>query len=99
MALIKFNDLAQSEALDRKAMLSIRGALGWMNNSFYLPVVMPSGGSVFQKIYELTTITTNNITNIGEMVNLTNNVGINNSGNNATNTIVMLPVTAGITGH
>jgi hypothetical protein len=89
MASITFSDLALSEALDRKAMRSIQGALSWVTDAFpfYFPqVAVPRGIQEFNNWVQVT----NNYTYIGEMVNQTINVGITNSGNNSTNNAVLL---------
>ena len=91
MASITLNDLALSEALDRKAMLSIQGADGgWVIGAFpcwVAPVAIPRAVQVFNFWQQIT----NNYTYIGQMVTQTTNVAITNSGANSSNNAVVLP--------
>jgi hypothetical protein len=90
MASIKLYDLAVSEALDRKALRSIRGAMCWVNGAFpYFIAPDPLPGAV--QVFNLYEQITNNVTNIGELVNQTVSVGIANTGAASTNTVVLLP--------
>jgi hypothetical protein len=92
MASIKLTDLALSEALDREAMRSIRGADGegdWVLSAFpyySAPASVPSGVQVFNYWQQIT----NNYTYIGKMVNQVTTVDIANSGANSTNNAVLL---------
>ena len=99
MASITFNDLALSEALDRKAMLSLQGAGAgdWCIGAFpcwVAPVAIPGAVQVFNFWQQIT----NNYTYVGQMVNQTTNVAISNSGANSTNNAVVLP-SLGNQGH
>jgi len=98
MASITLNDLALSEALDRKAMLSIQGAGDgdWVMGlpCWVAPVAIPGAVQVFNFWQQIT----NNYTYIGQMVNQTTNVAISNSGANSTNNAVVLP-SLGNQGH
>jgi len=90
MASITFNDLALSEALDRKAMRSIQGALCWVDGAFPCfvpPLAIPGAVDVFNFFQQVT----NNVTYVGQMVNQTTNIEIANSGANSTNNVVALP--------
>jgi hypothetical protein len=89
MTSIKLNDLALSEALDRKALRSIRGAMCWASAAFpcfIAPDPVPGAVQIFN-LYEQIT---NNVMNIGELVNQTINVGIANTGAGSTNNVVLL---------
>jgi hypothetical protein len=93
MASIKLIDLPQSEVLDRHAMRSLRGAAGegnWVLGAFpgYVAPVA-HGGSVFQVFNYMQDIT-NNYMYVGQMVNQTTSVNINNTGDNSTNNAVLL---------
>jgi len=88
MALIKFNDLALSEALDRKAMQAIQGGEDWINGAFPCwvpPVAMV--GSVNEYFFQFNsysfqqTTTNNNYTTIGQAIT---------SGSNSSNNAVLL---------
>jgi len=75
MASIKFNDLALSEALDRKAMQSIQGALAWINGAFpcwVAPIAIPGAVDVFNffqfNSYNFQQTTNNNYTTIGQAI-------------------------------
>jgi hypothetical protein len=91
MASITFNDLALSEALDRKAMRSIYGA-DWgagVIGAFPIyvsPVAVPRAVDVFNYYQQIN----NSYTYIGQMVNQTTTVDITNSGANSTNNAVLL---------
>jgi hypothetical protein len=93
MASITLKDLTRNEALDRKAMQSIKGAAGegnWVLDAFatYIaPVAGPKTGQTFNFLQQ----TTNNYTYIGQLVNQVTNVDITNSGANSTNNAVVLP--------
>jgi len=92
MPAITLYDLAQSEALDRKAMRALRGAAGeggWVLSAFpyyVAPVAAPGSLQVFNFSQQIT----NNYTYIGQMVNQVTNVDITNSGANSTNNAVVL---------
>jgi hypothetical protein len=90
MALITFNDLVLSEALDRKAMGSVQGAAGdWALGALQHhggAIPAPRAGQVFNLFQQIT----NDYTYVGEMVNQVTNVDITNSGANATNNAVVL---------
>jgi hypothetical protein len=92
MASITLNDLALSEALDRKAMRSLQGAAGegsWVLSAFpayVAPVSVPGAVQVFNFSQQIT----NNFTYVGQMVNQVTNVDISNSGANSTNNAVVL---------
>jgi len=91
MASITLNDLVLSEALDRKAMQSLRGAAGegnWVLGAFPVYAPMPVAGST--EVFNLFQQITNNNTYIGKMVNQTTTVNITNSGANSTNNAVLL---------
>jgi hypothetical protein len=88
MASIALNDLALSEALDRKAMRSVQGAACWVNEAFpfyVAPLAIPRSVGVFNFFEQ------NNITNnyIGQEVNQVTAVTIN-SGSNSNNTALLL---------
>ena len=92
---IKFNDLALSEALDRKALQSIQGAAGegnWVLGAFpcwVAPVAVPGPVNFFQfNSYSWQQIT-NNYTTIGQEVNQVTSLAIT-SGSNSSNTAVLL---------
>lgn len=92
MASIKLNDLALSEALDRKAMLSVLGAGAgdWVIGAFpcwVAPVAIPRSVQVFNFWQQIV----NNYTYIGQMVTQTTNVAITNTGANSTNNAIVLP--------
>jgi hypothetical protein len=86
MPSITINDLALSEALDRKAMLSIRGANGaWVIGAFR-PFTEPSRGVVpVVNYYQIT----NNYLIVDKMINQFTNVEIANTGDNANLTTVL----------
>ena len=97
MASITLTDLALSQALDRKAVLSIQGAGAgdWVINAFpcyVAPIPIPRAVDIFNFYQQII----NNVTYIGQMVNQTTNVAITNTGANSTNNAVVLP---SITNH
>jgi len=93
MASIKLHDLPVSVVLDRQAMRSLRGAAGdggWVLGAFPGYVAPLAGhASVFQVFNTMQEIT-NNYMYVGQMVNQTTTVNINNSGDNSTNNAVLL---------
>lgn len=87
MAMITITDLPLSRALDVKAMSSLRGAGGAQWVYAFRPFVEPvaaigSAVNYFQ--------INNNYTYIDKLVNQTTVLNIENSGNNATLTAVLL---------
>jgi hypothetical protein len=84
MASITINDLPVSRALDVKAMSSLHGAGGapWVF-AFQPPRAPVASVGNFYQI-------TNNFTYIDKLVNQTTILNINNSGNNANVTAVLL---------
>lgn len=93
MASIILNDLAVSEALDRKAMRSIQGGLNWSYDAFaWYPTVGPISMARPQVFLQQNYI---NYTSIGEMVNETINVQMTNSGAASTqNAVLLSPLSA-----
>ena len=87
MASITINDLALSEALDRKAMVSIRGASGAWTIGAFRPFVAPAPGIVPVVNYFQVT---NNYVHVDKMVNQITNVDIDNSGANSSVNAVLL---------
>jgi hypothetical protein len=92
MAITTIVDLPGSRALDYKASLAISGAGAgdWCIGAFqpYIaPVAVPSATQVFNYFEQ---ITNNNVTYIGQMVNQTTTVDINNSGANSSINAVLL---------
>jgi hypothetical protein len=87
MPSITINDLALSEALDRKAMLSVRGGGGeWVIGAFPA-FAKPSRGIVpVVNYYQVT----NNYTLVDKMVNQFTTIDIDNSGDNANVTAVLI---------
>jgi hypothetical protein len=83
MATITITDLPASRALDRKAMLSIRGALSWVNGAFRLPAIPAIPG--FGNFYQI-----NNTFIAENMINQFQTVEINNAGDNASITTVLI---------
>lgn len=85
MATITITDLPASRALDRKAMSSVRGALSWVNGAFraFLPVLpaTPSFGNFYQ---------INNTFIAENMINQFQTVEVNNAGDNASITTVLI---------
>jgi hypothetical protein len=83
MATITITDLPASRALDRKAMSSIRGALSWVNGAFRLPAIPAIPG--FGNFYQI-----NNTFIAENMINQFQTVEINNAGDNANITTVLI---------
>jgi hypothetical protein len=85
MAAITITDLPASHALDRDAMSSIRGALSWVNGAFraFLPAVpaIPSVTNFYQ---------VNNTFFAQNMINQFQTVEVNNAGDNASITTVLI---------
>jgi hypothetical protein len=92
MASITLNDLALSEALDRKAMQSFQGGAQdglWCVGAFpgpVVPVAFPRSVEVFNFWQQIN----NNYTYIAQMVNQTTTVDVNNSGANSSINAVLL---------
>jgi hypothetical protein len=94
MAAITINDLAIDQALDRKAMLSIRGAGGapWVFGAFS-PFVraVPSLGPAVNNFYQI-----DNSIHVDQMINHFQTIDINNSGANSTlNAVLVSSLTSG----
>jgi len=92
MASITLTDLALSQALDRKAVLSIQGAGAgdWVIGAFpcyVAPIPIPRAVDIFNFYQQII----NNVTYIGQMVNQTTNVAITNTGASSTNNVIALP--------
>jgi hypothetical protein len=88
MATITITDLPANRALDREAMSSIRGALSWVNGAFraFLPV-LPATPSVLSIVnfYQV-----NNTFVAENMINQFQTVEVNNAGDNASITTVLI---------
>jgi hypothetical protein len=92
MAITTIVDLPSSRALDYKASLAISGAGAgdWSLGAFqpYIaPVALPGPTQVFNYFEQ---ITNNNTTYVGQMVNQTTTVDINNTGANSSINAVLL---------
>src|ERR1700716_4752039 len=89
MAAITINDRPTNRALDRQAMSSIRGANGapWVFNAFQPFSDLPSR-SGFGPVVNLYQVTNNFYAE--QMINKSQTVNINNSGNNSNITAVLL---------
>jgi hypothetical protein len=88
MASITINDLAHSSALDRKAMLSVRGAGGaaWAIGAFRPFAASAPNMVPVVNYFEIT----NNYTHVDQMVNQFTTVNIDNSGANSNINAVLL---------
>jgi hypothetical protein len=88
MAAITINDLAIDQALDRKAMLSIKGAFGapWVFGAFS-PFVraVPSLGPAVNNFYLI-----DNSLHVDQMINQFQTIDINNSGSNSSLNAVLV---------
>lgn len=86
MALITINDLPINRALDRKAMSALRGGLGEGNWVFWLSPPVQRSPSLVPVVNHFV----QNNTYIGQVVNETQTIAINNTGANASITAVLI---------
>ena len=97
MAITTLVDLPNSRALDHEASLAISGAGAgdWSLGTFqpYIaPAPLPGPAQVFNYFEQ---VTNNNVTYVGQMVNQTTTVDINNTGaNSSINAVLVTPLTA-----